>query len=98
MAGALITTHCTNSDSETYSDDNWVNLEVEVRGNDKVIHRVNGKVVLEYSKPQLDEEDEFAKMLMAQGVPRMLSEGYIALQAESHPIEFRNIKLMRLAK
>ena len=98
MAGELITEHCTNSNSKTFADENWVNLEVEVRGNEQVIHRVNGEVVLQYSKPQLDEQDDFARQLMAQGVPRMLSEGYIALQAESHPIEFRNIKIMRLAK
>ncbi len=96
MGGELITQHCTNSSSKTYDGDQWVTLELEVRGNEKVIHRINGEVVLEYEEPQLDDSDAFARQLMEQGFPRMLSEGYIALQAESHPVEFRNIELMRL--
>jgi hypothetical protein len=27
-----------------------------------------------------------------------LKEGYISLQSESHPVEFRNVKLFNLAK
>lgn len=98
MDGKLITQHCTQSSSKTYHGDQWVKLEMEVYGNDKVIHHINGEKVLEYEKPQLDESDDFAQFLMAQGFPRMLSEGYIALQAESHPVEFRNIEIMRLRK
>lgn len=96
MDGELITRHCTNSSSQTYHGNQWVTLELEVHGNDQVIHRINGEVVLEYEKPQLDDSDSFSQHLMEQGFPRMLSEGYIALQAESHPVEFRNIELMRL--
>ena len=98
MNGRLITTHCTNSSSKTYSDEKWVNVEIEVRGNKLVIHRVNGEEVLRYTKPQLDKGDSFALKLMSQGVSPMLSEGYIALQAESHPVEFRNIQLMKLTE
>jgi len=96
MNGKLITEHCINSTSKTYHDDQWVMAEIEVRGNKKVIHRINGEVVLEYNNPQLDDTDPYSKSLLNQGLPLMLSEGYLALQAESHPIEFRNIELMRL--
>ena len=98
MNGELITQHCTPSSSPTFHDDQWVNLEIEVRGNEKVIHRINGEIVFEYEKPQLDTEDEFAQKLIEMGRPIMLTEGYIALQAESHPVEFRNIELMKLAE
>ncbi|MEX0290026.1 MAG: DUF1080 domain-containing protein [Flavobacteriaceae bacterium] len=98
MDGKLITTHCTNSSSKTYSDDSWVNVEIEVKGNSQVIHRINGKEVLRYTKPQLDEEDPFAQKLLSEGLSPMLSDGYIALQAESHPVEFRNIQLMKLSE
>ena len=94
--GELITQHCTPSSSPTFHDDQWVSLEIEVRGNDKVIHKVNGEVVFEYERPQLDTDDEFAQKLIEMGRPVMLSEGYIALQAESHPVEFRNIELLKL--
>jgi len=96
IGGKLITEHCTNSSSKTFHGDQWVSLELEVRGNEKVIHRINGEVVFEYEKPQLDDSDPFSKQLLDKGIPRMLSDGYIALQAESHPVEFRNIELLRL--
>ena len=96
MDGKLITNHCTNSNSKTYHGDQWVTMEVEVHGNSKTIHCVNGEVVFEYEKPQLDENDADAQKLISQGNSLMLSEGYISLQAESHPIEFRKIELLQL--
>ncbi len=96
MDGELRTQHCINSSSHTFHGEEWVTAEIEVHGNDRVIHRINGKEVLSYEHPQLDDSDEYAQKLMAAGMPRMLSEGYIALQAESHPVEFRSIQLMRL--
>ena len=96
MGGRLITRHCTDSTSKTYHGDQWVTVEVEVRGNEVVRHVIDGKVVLEYNKPQLDDGDRDAKRLLEAGAPKMVSEGYISLQAESHPVEFRKVELMRL--
>ena len=72
-------------------------MEVEVHCNDKIVHIVNGEIVLEYEKPQLDENDPDAQKLLANN-DKMLSEGYIALQAESHPIEFRKVEILPLKK
>lgn len=96
--GQLVTRHCTNSTSRTYHGDQWVTVEVEVRGDEVVRHVVDGKVVLEYGRPQLDDTDKDAVRLMEQGAPKRVTEGYIALQAESHPVEFRKVELMPLAK
>lgn len=96
MNDSLITKHCISSNSITYHGDQWVTMEVEVHGNGKIKHIVNGVVVLEYEKPQLDANDEDAQILINQGSDIMLSEGYISLQAESHPIEFRKIELLEL--
>jgi len=96
MNEQLITQHCTGTSFSAFSDDRWVKMEIEVHGSDSVIHRVNNEVVLAYEHPQLDTTDTFSRTLYAQGQPLLLSEGYIALQAESSPIEFRNIELMRL--
>ncbi|MBO0324349.1 DUF1080 domain-containing protein [Muricauda sp. CAU 1633] len=96
MNDSLITQHCTNSSYPAISDASWVKMEVEVHGSEKIIHKINGQVVMEYSKPQYDDTDEFARKLMENGRSRIISEGYIALQAEGHPIEFRNIELMKL--
>ena len=96
MGGKLVIRHCTDSTSKTYHGDQWVTVEVEVRGGDVVRHVVGGEVVLEYQKPQLDEGDKDAKRLLEAGAPKLVKEGYIALQAESHPVEFRKVELMVL--
>ena len=88
--------HCLDSTSETYHGDQWVTVEIEVRGNEIIRHIIDGKTVLEYTEPQLDERDGYAKKLMAAGANKMLSEGYISLQAESHPTEFRKVELQKL--
>lgn len=95
MDNRLITQHCTNSKSETYHGDQWVTMEVEVHGNGTIKHLVNGQVVLAYERPQLDENDADAKNLIKDG-NTMLRQGYIALQSESHPIDFRKVELMPL--
>lgn len=83
MDGNLITSHCNSSTSKTYHGDQWVTIELEVHGNSAIRHIVNGEVVLEYEKPQLDNG-------------QMLSEGSISLQAESHPVEFRKVEILLL--
>lgn len=77
------TRHCINSSSQTFHGDQWVTLEIEVHGGEKLIHRVNGKVVFEYQYPQLDDGT-------------LLESGTISLQAESSPTEFRKIELLDL--
>jgi len=95
MDGKLVTRHCNSSSSKTYHGDQWVTLEIEVHGNDTIKHIVNGEVVLEYEKPQLDENDRDARKLIKDG-NKMLHEGYISLQAESHPVEFRKVEILAL--
>ena len=92
MNGKLLKRHCTNSRSRTFRGDEWVTVEVEVRGNRIIRHRVNGQVVLEYGQPQLDLSDPDARRL-ADTMPRMLRSGSISLQSESHPIDFRRIDI-----
>lgn len=45
----------------------------------------------------LDEKDPDARGLIVDG-DKMLREGYIALQAESHPVEFRKVEILVLDK
>ncbi|MGE0755378.1 MAG: DUF1080 domain-containing protein [Pirellulaceae bacterium] len=96
MGGQLVKRHCTNSHSKTYNGDQWVTVEMEVRGGRIVRHLIDGQVVLEYSGPQLDDQDPDAQKLLRAGAPRAVSQGYIALQSESHPIEFRKVELLKL--
>jgi hypothetical protein len=95
--GKLVTRHCTASTSKTYNGDQWVTAEVECHGNGAITHFVDGKPVIRYEKPQLDPKDADARGLIdAQGGNLMLREGFIALQSESHPIEFRKVEIMEL--
>lgn len=99
MGGKLITQHCVDSKSKTFHGDQWVSAELQVRGSGKVKHLINGEVVMEYEQPQLDPKDkDGAALIKAAKGELLLEEGYIALQAESHPCEFRNIELRVLKK
>ncbi len=97
MNGSLFTTHCVNSSSKTYDGDQWVRVEVEVLGDSTIKHIVEGQTVLSYEKPQIGggSVSHFDEKVKKDGV--LLSEGYIALQSESHPIEFRKVELLNLA-
>ena len=96
IGGQLVKQHCTNSTSRTYHGDEWITVEVEVRGNQVIRHTVQGRTVLEYSQPQLDDQDPDAQALLKRGADRAVSGGSISLQSESHPVEFRKVELKRL--
>jgi hypothetical protein len=93
LDGRLHTQHCTNSTSKTYHGEQWVAVDIEVHGNQLIRHKINGRSVLEYSQPQLDEGDPDGQRLLVGGASKMLASGTISLQSESHPIEFRKVEL-----
>ena len=94
--GQFTDTHCIGSSAPTFYGDEWVSVEVLVRGSEEVIHFINGEQVMAYSglttgggvvsghDPKMKPEGE------------PLAQGYISLQSESHPIQFRNIKILPL--
>jgi hypothetical protein len=97
MDGKLITQHCINSSSKTYDGEQWVRAEVEVLGDSQIKHMVEGETVLTYDKPQIGggAVSNFDEKIKKDGT--LLSEGYISLQSESHPVEFRKVELLNLA-
>jgi len=95
--GALDRRHCIDSTSPTFHGDDWVSLEIEVRGDEVIRHLINGEVVMEYTEPQLDPGDGDAHVLIDDRAgERRLSSGTISLQAEGHPCAFRKIEIRRL--
>jgi hypothetical protein len=96
MNGKLFTPHCVNSKSKTYDGDQWVRVEVEVRGDELVRHIVEGVTVLEYSKPQMGggQASPVDPKVKVDGTP--MDRGYISIQAETAPIDFRKIELLNL--
>lgn len=93
---SLWTQHCTNSNSKTYHGDQWVAVEVEVRGDSIIRHLIDGQPVLEYTQPQLDERDPYYFKLLPVDKNKLLKKGTISLQAESHPVDFRKVELLNL--
>ena len=96
LEDTLLTRHCINSQSQTYHGDQWVEVEVLVLGDSLIRHLVNGDPVLEYSKPQVGGGvvNQFNSEAKQDG--KLLTEGTISLQSESHPIDFRKVELLHL--
>jgi hypothetical protein len=94
--GQLITEHCVNSTSDTYHGDQWVTVELLVLGDELIQHIVEGEVVFEYHRPVIGggNVDGFDPADKVDGTS--LDRGYIALQAESGPTDFRSVRLLNL--
>jgi hypothetical protein len=88
--------HCLNSTSKTYDRNEWVHAELIVLGDSLITHVINGDTVLQYSQPSMGGGfvKGFDATVFKPAVP--LRSGYIALQSEGHPIDFKNIRLKRL--
>ncbi len=97
MNGAMVKGHCTNSTSPTFRGDRWVRVEAEVRGAEHITHFVEGQKVLEYDNVQIGggAVSDFDPAVKTDGKP--LGDGYIAIQGESAPTEFRKIEVLNLS-
>lgn len=93
MDGKLVTTHCINSSAETYHGEQWVRVEVDVDGGRVISHKVNGREVLRYEQPQIGGGAVANFDPAAKQDGKLLTGGYISLQSESHPVEFRKVEL-----
>ncbi len=96
MGDTLVTAHCINSSSKTYHGNDWVTAEFIVLGNSVMHHIVEGDTVMTYYKPEIG--GSFLPENYPDSVGTPVSKGYISLQSETHPIEFRKVELMELKK
>ena len=94
--GEMYKGHCLNSSSKTYDKDEWVKAELIVLGDSLIKHIINGDTVLQYSKPTMGGGvvGGYDSLVWKPGMA--LKSGFIALQSEGQPIDFRNIKLKEL--
>ncbi len=90
----LTNEHSINSNSKHFYDGEWVNLDIIVHGNKVIYNVINGDTVLICSKPQI------GGFLLPENYPvpagTFLKDGYIALQGEGQPLEFRRVDLKKL--
>ena len=91
--GVLYEGHCLNSSSPTYGKDEWVKGELIVLSDSLITHIINGDTVLQYSKPTMGGGvvSGYDTTRWIPGKP--LTSGYVALQSEGQPVDFRNIEL-----
>lgn len=96
--GEVYDGHCLNSTSKTYDGDQWVSAELIVLGDSLITHIINGDTVLQYSKPTMGGGvvEGYDPAIWEPGKP--LRSGYIGLQSEGQPIDFRNVVLHDLSK
>lgn len=104
----VLEAHCISSSSKTYYDEQWVHVEAIVLGGESITHIINNDTVMVYQNPKIGgglinkSEGEWeqngvenkAYWMSKEGED--LTEGYIALQAESHPVDFKNIEILDL--
>jgi hypothetical protein len=93
---SLVTEHCINSRSRTFDGDQWVRVEAVVLGDSLITHVVNGDTVLRYRKPVMGGSmaNGARPGVLREGAP--ITSGYIAIQAETAPIDFRKIEVLNL--
>lgn len=94
--GSTYKDHCLNSTSKTYQKNDWVHAELIVLGDSLVTHIINGDTVLQYSKPSIGGgiANGYDSTIFQPGKP--LTSGFLALQSEGQPIDFKNIELKKL--
>lgn len=88
--------HCLNSTSKTYELNEWVKGELIVYSDSLITQIINGDTVLQYSRPSIGGGvvNGYDSAVFKPGTP--LKSGYIGLQSEGQPIDFRNIYLKEL--
>ncbi|MFA6276330.1 MAG: DUF1080 domain-containing protein [Pedobacter sp.] len=97
MDDKLTMAHCLESNSKTFHGEQWVTAEFLVLGDSVIKHFVNNELVLTYTKPQIGGGSVANYDPKVKEDGKRLTEGFISLQSESHPIEFRKVALFDLA-
>lgn len=97
MADTLFTPHCINSSSQTYHGDQWVTANFIVLGDEEVHHLVGTDTVFSYFQPQMGGGSVAPVDPAVKIDGQLLKSGYISLQSESHPIDFRRVAVVDLS-
>lgn len=96
IGGELLAGQCSKLSDITIRDDRWVTLLAEVQGGTRVRQIVDGSLVVDYKEITLDAGNADAARLIAAGAGRALTSGYVSLQSNGYPVEFRRIEVLPL--
>lgn len=94
--GVLEKEHCIPSKGPNLLADDWTRVGFLVLKDSVIQHIWKGESVITYTQPKIDGTmiNEFDQSKITPGTP--LSKGYISLQSESHPIQFKKVSLVDL--
>jgi hypothetical protein len=91
--GKRNTSYCTPPTvKKSFDGDVWVTAEIDVHDGE-VIHFVNGEEVIHFKNPRYDTANAIAKNFIVNNNDKVTG-GYISLQSNSHPMDFRKIEIM----
>jgi hypothetical protein len=85
---------CSSVGDLTVRDNSWTTALAEVDGSRRVRQIVNGTLVVEYTDLKLDDANADARRLNSLGAGKALASGYISIQSNGHPVEFRRIEVL----
>ena len=98
MNGQRAEQHCFESTSATYHGPQWVEVDIVVRGGRSIAHVIEGDTVMAYSAPEIGGGVVSGFDPAAKVDGRALTSGWIALQSESHPVQFRRVWIHEIAR
>jgi Domain of Unknown Function (DUF1080) len=91
--GKRNSSYCTPPDvKRTFHGDQWVTAEIDIH-NGTITHFVNGEQIIRFENPRYDSTNANAKAFIINGHD-LVKDGYISLQSNSHPMDFRKIEIM----
>ena len=99
--------HIQKSNSKTFLKNEWINAEADVYSDSLIHYIINGDTVLTFTKPMIGQgfvSDTHTwtsanitdSLLWINKANTPLTEGHIALQAESQPVDFKKIEILNL--
>ena len=86
----VVERHCVTADAPTVHGEEWVTVDLFVY-RDSIAHVMGGRNVLTYVRPVVGggEVSGHDPTVKQDGI--RLTGGFIALQSESHPVQFRRV-------
>src|SRR3954447_12862493 len=91
--GKRNTSYCTPPTvKRTLNGDQWITAEIDVHDG-KIRQFINEEEVIQFENPRYDSTNTIAKKFIIGGNDAV-KEGYISLQSNSNPMDFRKIEIM----
>ncbi|MEX2463944.1 MAG: DUF1080 domain-containing protein [Balneolaceae bacterium] len=84
------------SESRTFHGDDWVRAEAIVLGDSLVQFILEDEIVMEFTKPSMGGTGPLHYDPDVKEIGKPLTSGYIAFQMETHPTDFKTIKVLPL--